>query len=59
MPLALERKLTKEAASKGLTGKHKAAFIYGTMRKTGWVPSTQKHSSKDIKKSWSKMGKKK
>ena len=42
MPVAMERALKKEAAKKGLKGKRKAAFIYGTMRKTGWVPSTQK-----------------
>ncbi len=46
MPVELERKLTSEAEAKGLTGKHKNAFIYGVMRKTGWVPSTQKKSSK-------------
>lgn len=42
MPKALEKKLKKEAKKKGLKGKRAAAYIYGTMRKTGWVPSTQK-----------------
>ena len=48
MPVALERKLKKQAKKKfhSTTSKRAKAFIYGTMRhKTGWVPSTQKHSS--------------
>jgi len=43
VPKALEDKLRKEADAKGLTGERKDAYIFGTMRKTGWVPSTQKH----------------
>jgi len=42
MPKAMERKLKAEAKKKGMKGKRADAFIYGTMRKTGWVPSTQK-----------------
>jgi hypothetical protein len=42
MPKELESKLRREAVKKGLTGKRKGAYIYGTMRKTGWKPSTQK-----------------
>jgi hypothetical protein len=42
MPIKLERKLIAEALAKGLKGKRKNAYVYGTMRKTGWVPSTQK-----------------
>jgi hypothetical protein len=38
MPIKLERKLKKEAAKKGLTGKRAAAYTYGTMRITGWKP---------------------
>ena len=38
MPKKLENKLRKEAKKKGLKGKHLDAYIYGTMRKTGWVP---------------------
>ena len=41
MPKAMEKALKKEAKKKGLTGKHADAYVYGTMRKTGWVPSTQ------------------
>ena len=42
MPKAMERKLKRQAKKKGLKGKRANAYIYGTMRKTGWVPSTQK-----------------
>lgn len=42
MPKALEMKLESEASSKGFTGKKKDAYVYGTLRKTGWTPSTQK-----------------
>lgn len=42
MPVALENKLKQEAATKGLGQKRAAAYVYGTLRKTGWVPSTQK-----------------
>jgi hypothetical protein len=38
MPKALEEKLKKEAIQRRLKGKDKNAFIYGTMRKTGWRP---------------------
>ena len=42
MPKKMEEALKREAAKRGLTGERKDAYIYGTMRKTGWVPSTQK-----------------
>lgn len=42
MPKALERQLKREAAKKGLAGERADRYVYGTMRKTGWVPSTQK-----------------
>ncbi len=35
---ALEAKLKKEAKKKGLKGKRANAYIFGTMRKTGWEP---------------------
>jgi hypothetical protein len=53
MPIAMEKELKKQAKKKGLTGERAAAFIYGTMRKTGWVPSTQK-KKKALKNIWSK-----
>lgn len=49
MPKKLEEALRKEAAKKGLTGEHLDAYVYGGMRKMGWIPSTQKHSLKDKK----------
>ena len=42
MPKALENKLKKEAKKKGLTGARADAYIYGTLRKTGWTPKTKK-----------------
>jgi hypothetical protein len=44
MPKKMERELKAEARKKGLTGKHAEAYIYGTMRKTGWKPSREKKS---------------
>lgn len=48
MPKEMEEALKKEAAKKGLSKERAGAFIYGTMRKTGWTPSAQK--KKSIKK---------
>lgn len=42
MPKALEKELKKQAKKKGLTGKKADDYVYGTLRKTGWTPSTQK-----------------
>jgi hypothetical protein len=42
MPAALERELKRRASKLGLGKKRKAAYVYGTLRKTGWVPSHQK-----------------
>jgi len=42
MPKALEQKLKREAKSEGLKGKRMNAYVYGTLRKTGWTPSTQR-----------------
>ena len=39
MPKALEDKLKKEAKSKGLGKERTNAYVYGTLRKTGWVPN--------------------
>lgn len=45
MPAALERKLKKEVAGKNWSEERKNAYIYSTLRKTGWTPSTQKHET--------------
>lgn len=42
MPLELERELKAGARRKGLKGKRADAYVYGTMRKTGWKPSTER-----------------
>ncbi len=41
MPEALERKLKSQAKKKGFSKKRAGAYIYGTMRKTGWKPSRE------------------
>ena len=38
MPKKLKRKLKKQAKKKGLSKKRAAAYVYGTLRKTGWKP---------------------
>lgn len=45
MPKKMEEALKREAAKRGLTGERRNAYVYGTLRKTGWVPSTQKKKS--------------
>ena len=42
MPKALEEKLKREAHKRGYGEERTDAYVYGTLRKTGWVPSTQK-----------------
>tara|TARA_R100000963_G_C4619941_1_gene87752 strand:- start:138 stop:263 length:126 start_codon:yes stop_codon:yes gene_type:complete len=38
MPRELERKLKKQANKKGLNKKKSDAYVYGSLRKTGWKP---------------------
>lgn len=38
MPKALERKLKRQAKKKGFGKKRTAAYVYGTLRSTGWKP---------------------
>lgn len=42
MPKAMEKKLKKQAKKKGLKGERRDAYIYGTMRKTGWKPKKER-----------------
>ena len=42
MPIKLEKKLVKEAIKKHLTGKRKDAYVFGTLRQTGWVPKRER-----------------
>lgn len=41
MPKKLEKRLRLEALKRSLTGKRKNAYVYGTMRKTGWQPNRE------------------
>jgi hypothetical protein len=38
MPGKLERRLRRQARKKGLTVRQQDAYVYGTLRKTGWRP---------------------
>ena len=42
MPKKLERKLRRQGLARGLSGKRLSAYIYGTLRKTGWVPKKER-----------------
>ena len=54
MPAEMERALRARANKhKNWSQERKDAYVYGTMRKTGWTPSTQR------KKTWDKYRKKK
>lgn len=44
MPKDLEKKLARMAMKKGLAGKKKDAYTYGTMRKAGWKPKKENKS---------------
>lgn len=46
MPVALERKLKNQADKKGI--KDKDAYVYGTLRKTGWKPDREKKKEKKM-----------
>jgi hypothetical protein len=45
MPKALERKLRAEAAERGYGEDRADAYVYGTLRKTGWKPDAEKDDS--------------
>lgn len=45
MPKELEDRLKKQASKKGYSGDRADAYVYGTMRKTGWKPEREKHGS--------------
>ena len=44
MPAALERKLKAEAKKKfgSTTSKRSRAYVYGSLRKTGWRPARER-----------------
>lgn len=43
MPKKVEAALKKEAKQRGYGKKRTNAFVYGTMRKTGWKPKRKKN----------------
>lgn len=45
MPVALERKLKAKVADKKMSKDRKDAYVYGTLRKTGWKPEREKKMS--------------
>lgn len=51
MPKELEEKLKRTGKKKGFAGKLLDKYVYGTLRKTGWVPSTQKKSKTKYQRS--------
>ena len=48
MPKKLERQLKRQARKKGFVkdglSERGQAYVYGTLRKTGWKPSREKHN---------------
>lgn len=46
MPKAMEQSLAREAEKRGYGKERAGAFVYGTMRKTGWKPSREKKKVK-------------
>ena len=46
MPKALEDKIRRKAKKKGLKDDRLDAYVYGTMRKTGWTPKREKKSKR-------------
>ena len=46
LPKAMERKLKATAKKRGYGKKRAGAFVFGTMRKTGWKPKTQRNRTK-------------
>lgn len=50
MPEEMERRLRAEASHKGWSEERKDAYVYGTMRKTGWKPDREKKYSHNVVK---------
>src|SRR5262247_3580084 len=48
MPEKLERELKARAEKKGLSEERKNAYVYGTLRATGWKPSREKKKEKKM-----------
>lgn len=48
MPKEMERRLKAIARKKGLSKERTGAFVYGTMRKTGWKPDRERKASEHL-----------
>ncbi len=46
MPKKLEKALKKEAKKLGLSKEHENAYVYGSLRKTGWKPKREREGGK-------------
>lgn len=46
MPKALEQQLKRRARRMGLSKERMGAYVYGTLRKTGWRPKAQRGGRK-------------
>jgi hypothetical protein len=42
MPKKFEKELRRKAKEKGMKGEEMDAYVYGTLRKTGWKPKKEK-----------------
>jgi hypothetical protein len=42
MPKKLEQELKRQIAKRSWSKKRKDAYVYGTLRKTGWKPKKKK-----------------
>jgi hypothetical protein len=42
MPKKLESSLKRQARKKGMSKEREDAYVYGTMRKTGWRPKRER-----------------
>ena len=45
MPKEFEQRLIREAHKKGFGKERMGAYVYGTLRKTGWTPGKHIHTA--------------
>ena len=48
MPYGMEKKLKSTASKRGYGEKRASAYVYGTLRKTGWKPGHQGSYKNDM-----------
>lgn len=54
MPKALETKLFSEAKAKGYDDERTRAYVYGTLRKTGWKPKRERKAKTKVGEAFEK-----